>query len=62
MREKPDASSSSPQGNNPQSDQYSPTAAGQALGRATADAAASALTAPASTAISLSVNGDQNRL
>ena len=80
MRDTPDTSSSSQQGNRPTSDQRSPQAtshraclegagspvaapaAVQALGRATADAAASAMTAPARTAISLTVNGVSHRV
>ena len=75
MRDTPDASSSSQQGNRPQAEPQSPQAtsrracpdgagatmvapaAVQAPGRAAADAAASAMTVPARTAISLTVNG-----
>ena len=69
MRDTPDASSDSQQGNHPTSDHQSPQAtlhrarlegaitAGQALGSALADVTASAMTAPASTTISLTVNG-----
>jgi aerobic-type carbon monoxide dehydrogenase small subunit (CoxS/CutS family) len=75
MRDKPDASSYSKQGNIPKSDQRSPkakfrreclegagstavaTAAVQALGISTADAAESAISAPSRTAIRLNVNG-----
>ena len=75
MRDTPDASGDSQQGNRPTSDRRSPqatsrhaclegagatvvaTTAVQALGSAPADAAASTMTAPASTAIHLTVNG-----
>ena len=80
MRDTPDASSSSQQGNRPQAEQQSPQAtsrragpngagatmvapaAVQAPGRAAADAAASAMTVPARTAISLTVNGVSHRV
>jgi aerobic-type carbon monoxide dehydrogenase small subunit (CoxS/CutS family) len=80
MRDTPDASSYSKQGNSPKSDQRSPkatsrreclegagstvvaTAAAQALGIATADAAASAISAPSRTAIRLHVNGVSHRV
>jgi aerobic-type carbon monoxide dehydrogenase small subunit (CoxS/CutS family) len=80
MRDKPDATSSSKQGNSSQSDPRNPTATSrrafldnagstggatatvQALGRAPADAAASAMTAPARTAIRLTVNGVSHRV
>jgi aerobic-type carbon monoxide dehydrogenase small subunit (CoxS/CutS family) len=75
MRDKPEASSDSKQGNSPKSDQRSPSATARreflegtgstvvattavpALGSSTADAAASALSAPSRTAIRLTVNG-----
>ena len=69
MRDKSDASSDSQQGNRPPSDHQSPqatshrarlegaTTAVQALGSTPADVTASAMTAPASTTISLTVNG-----
>ncbi len=80
MRDTPDASSSSQQGNRPQAEPQSPQAtsrracpdgagatmvapaAVQAPGRAAADAAASAMTVPARTAISLTVNGVSHRV
>ena len=78
MREKPDASSYKTKGNCPTSDRRSPATSAahcwtaqerrwpprreEALGCAPADAAASAMTAPARTAISLTVNGVSHRI
>ncbi len=57
MLDTPDTSTSRLQGHSPPSDKRPPNAAGPALDHAPADAADAAMTAPARTAISLTVNG-----
>ena len=62
MHDTSDASSFRHQGTYPPADQRSPSATVPALGSASADAATAALIAPASTAISLIVNGVRHRI
>jgi carbon-monoxide dehydrogenase small subunit len=62
MHNTPDASSSHQQDNRPPPAQHSPAATVPALGRATAEAADAAMTAPSRTAIRLTVNGISHRV